>query len=56
MFTNTSAQFWLMMLEFTGILEWECEWKIPERPCLCEQHFFEFTGKLVLVSLCERGY
>lgn len=40
-----------MLSEFSGILEWMCERSYPDKnlkcPCLCEQHFIEFTGKVV---------
>ncbi len=47
--------------EFTSNLKRMCfTGKKTERRCLCEQHTFVFTGKVVpvilLVLLCERGY
>ncbi len=65
MFTNTTPggtavkRSFLVndVTEFTGNLKPVCEWcfsgKKTERCYLCEQHIFEFTGKVVLVILWQ---
>ncbi len=65
MFTNTTPggtavkRSFLVndVTEFTGNLKLMCEWcfsgKKMERCYLCEQHIFEFTGKVVPVILWQ---
>ncbi len=61
MFTNTTPggaavkKSFPVKDDFTGILKPMCEWyftsKKMEWRCLCEQHIFIFTSKVVLVIL-----